>query len=98
MKKFWLGILALIAPGVAAPASAADLAAYMYPPPLMYDWSGFYIGANGGGGWSHTWLDVTSFRAPLVAPFGEGCHDGSGGVVGGQIGYRWQAGFWVFGF
>src|SRR6516165_820835 len=104
MKKFWLGTVALIALGVAAPASAADLAATPYtkaPLPMVasiYDWSGFYIGANGGGGWSHTCLDVTSFRAPLVAPFGEGCHDGSGGVVGGQIGYRWQAGFWVFGF
>src|SRR6185436_4950070 len=27
----------------------------------------------------------------------EGNHDASGGTVGGQIGYRWQAGTWVFG-
>ena len=27
----------------------------------------------------------------------EGCHDATGGVAGGQIGYRWQAGSWVFG-
>jgi outer membrane immunogenic protein len=27
----------------------------------------------------------------------EGCHDATGGVAGGQIGYRWQAGGWVFG-
>jgi outer membrane immunogenic protein len=27
----------------------------------------------------------------------EGCHDATGGTVGGQIGYRWQAGTWVFG-
>ena len=39
-------------------ASAADLAARPYtkaPPPAVvaaYDWSGFYIGANGGGAWS----------------------------------------------
>jgi outer membrane immunogenic protein len=64
----------------------------------IYDWSGFYIGANGGGGWSSTCLDVTSFRVVVAPPFGEGCHDGSGGVAGGQIGYRWQAGTWVFGF
>ena len=30
-------------------------------------------------------------------PVAEGCHDASGGTVGGQIGYRWQAGTWVFG-
>ena len=27
----------------------------------------------------------------------EGCHDATGGTVGGQIGYRWQASQWVFG-
>src|SRR5207244_6569115 len=27
----------------------------------------------------------------------EGCHDATGGIAGGQIGYRWQAGAWVFG-
>ena len=27
----------------------------------------------------------------------EGCHDATGGVAGGQIGYRWQSGAWVFG-
>ena len=27
----------------------------------------------------------------------EGCHDATGGVAGGQIGYRWQSAAWVFG-
>ena len=27
----------------------------------------------------------------------EGCHDATGGVAGGQVGYRWQSGAWVFG-
>jgi outer membrane immunogenic protein len=101
MKKFLLATVGLIALGIAAPASAADLAARPYtkaPPPVVaiYDWSGFYIGANGGGAWSHKCWDVTSFRAP-VTPFSEGCHDATGGVVGGQIGYRWQSAGWVFG-
>src|ERR1700738_2215668 len=101
MKKFLLVTVGLVALGIAAPASAADLAARPYtkaPPPVVaiYDWSGFYIGANGGGGGSHKCWDVTSFRGP-VAPFREGCHDATGGVVGGQIGYRWQTAGWVFG-
>jgi outer membrane immunogenic protein len=33
----------------------------------------------------------------VLGPFAEGCHDADGGTVGGQIGYRWQAGTWVFG-
>ena len=29
--------------------------------------------------------------------FADGCRSRSGGVIGGQIGYRWQASQWVFG-
>ena len=99
MKKFLLATVGLVALGMAAPASAADLAArpYKAPPPVVavYDWSGFYIGANGGGGWSHKCWDVNNFLTPRAVA--EGCHDATGGVVGGQIGYRWQSAGWVFG-
>ena len=104
MKKFLLATVGLVALGMAAPASAADLAARPYtkaPPPVVapiYDWSGFYIGANGGWGSSRKCWDVTNFPGATIVPtFGEGCHDATGGVVGGQIGYRWQSAGWVFG-
>jgi outer membrane immunogenic protein len=104
MKKLLLGVVGLAALGVSAPASAADLAARPYtkaPPPMIaaiYDWSGFYIGANGGGGWSHKCWDRTStLGVPVVPSVAEGCHDATGAVAGGQIGYRWQASSWVFG-
>ena len=96
MKKVLLVTASLIALGAAAPAIAADLAArpYTKAPPMiaaLYDWSGFYIGINGGWGSSNNSWDA-------LAPFGsEGSHDASGGTVGGQVGYRWQAGTWVFG-
>ena len=101
MKKILLGTVALIAFGAAAPVSAADLAArpYTKAPPMVaaiYDWSGFYIGANGGYGWSRQCVDVAAING-VAAVFGEGCNDKGGGIVGGQIGYRWQAGTWVFG-
>jgi outer membrane immunogenic protein len=32
-----------------------------------------------------------------VASFREGCHDATGGLAGGQMGFRWQSGGWVFG-
>src|SRR6202051_1846907 len=59
MKKFLLATVGLAALGMAAPASAADLAARPYtkaPPPMVaaiYDWTGFYIGLHGGGGSRH---------------------------------------------
>ena len=99
MKKVLLVTASLIALGAAAPAVAADLAArpYTKAPPMVaaaYDWSGFYIGVNGGWGSSrNSWDSV-----PPGVLFGpEGSHDATGGTVGGQIGYRWQAGGFVFG-
>jgi outer membrane immunogenic protein len=99
MKNLCVACVGLVVLGMAGTASAADMAVKAPPPaplPVIYNWSGFYIGANGGGGWSNKCWDLTSFRGP-VASFREGCHDASGGVVGGQIGYRWQSSNWVFG-
>ena len=100
MKKILLGVIGLAAVGMSAPASAADLAARPYtkaPPPMVaavYDWTGFYIGANGGLGSSRKcWASIVPNL--LIGP--EGCHDATGGTAGGQIGYRWQASSWVFG-
>jgi outer membrane immunogenic protein len=104
MKKFLLGTVGLAALGLATPASAADLAARPYtkaPPPMVaavYDWSGFYIGGNAGGGFSHKCWDINNaVGVPIVPAFREGCHDASGAIAGGQIGYRWQSASWVFG-
>lgn len=98
MKKLLLGIAGVIA--LVAPASAADLAArpYAKAPAMIaavYDWSGFYIGANGGWGSSRKCWDNVTGAGVLIA--NEGCHNATGGVAGGQIGYRWQTGAFVFG-
>src|SRR6185437_5818544 len=99
MKKVLLVTASLIALGAAAPAVAADLAArpYTKAPPMVaavYDWSGFYIGANGGWGSSRNCWDFLPVGGGVAS---DGCHDADGGTVGGQVGYRWQAGTWVFG-
>jgi outer membrane immunogenic protein len=74
-------------------AAAADLSlAPLYkasPPPVAvapYDWSGFYIGINGGGGWGHSHWGGTG------TGFGV-----DGGQVGGTAGYNRQIGNFVFG-
>lgn len=51
--------------GVVGAASAADLPARMYTKasPVVapvYDWTGFYIGLNGGGASSHECYTITS--------------------------------------
>lgn len=88
MKRFLVAAAAFAAVwGVAAHASAADLTET--PVAANYDWSGLYIGANGGWGSSHSCWDGV---------FGsEGCHNATGGSGGAQLGYRWQSNNWVFG-
>jgi outer membrane immunogenic protein len=108
MKKFVLAAFALSFSALSA--SAADLAARPYTKApaavaAVYDWSGFYVGANGGGAWSRNCWSADPFTlnlgAAFPAPFAiagpEGCHTASGAVAGGQIGYRWQREAWVFG-
>ena len=104
MKRLAFVAAGMVALGVAGPAAAADLPARTYTKaPVMveapyYDWSGFYIGINGGGGSSHKCWDVTNNGvAALALAVPEGCHDATGGTFGGQIGYRWQSAAWVFG-
>jgi outer membrane immunogenic protein len=103
MKKLLLATTGLVAFGIVAPAAAADLAArpYTKAPAIMmaaYDWSGFYIGINGGGGTSHKCWDATNDGTVAIVPSApEGCHDATGGTVGGQVGYRWQSANIVFG-
>lgn len=60
-----------------------------YTPPY-YDWSGIYVGGNGGGGWSDTTFD---FKAAGVLL---GAHP-TGALAGGQVGFNVQRGSWVFG-
>ena len=95
-------VLALLISGA---ASAADLpvapaVTYVKPAPaaLLYNWGGFYVGANGGWGTSHKCWDFTgTVAAPIAAPLSEGCHDADGGTLGGQFGYRWQYTYIILG-
>jgi outer membrane immunogenic protein len=101
MKKFLLSVVGLIALGMSAPASAADLPAAPYAKvpvmiPALYDWSGFYTGLNGGWGSSHKCWNTVDGTGAFIA--NEGCHNATGGFGGAQLGYRWGVGSsWIFG-
>jgi outer membrane immunogenic protein len=79
-------------------ASAADLRPYTKapppPPPVpMFSWTGFYFGLNIGGKWANVDQTVTG-PATTVSFTGD---TNSSVIGGGQIGYNWQTGAWVFG-
>ena len=83
----------------AAPAFAADAVAPVRPqgapiyqaPTPVYDWSGFYLGVNGGYAFGRSsWSDP-------FAGGDSGRFNTKGGLIGGQIGYNWQVGRTVLG-
>jgi outer membrane immunogenic protein len=77
-------------------ASAADLPrkAPVMPMPVAaaYNWSGFYIGAHVGGGWSQHEVSADELSGLVVAT-----PQGSGILGGGQIGFNIQNGSFVWG-
>lgn len=84
-----LGVLSLV-----SPALGADLATYIKAPALaapVYDWSGFYVGAFGGGGvGNHNVNDSLGPNSPF-ANFTAN-YSSQGGVAGGEAGYNFQSG------
>jgi outer membrane immunogenic protein len=102
MKTTLLAAASLIAVGTAL-AHAADLPARASSKApgivaAIYDWTGFYVGLNAGGGSSHNcWTNTNSLGALTMPGASEGCQNATGGLVGGQIGYRMQSAAWIFG-
>ena len=69
MKKLLLGVAALLAISATSPVSAADMPMKAAPPPPIipvYNWTGFYVGANGGWG---TQPQLLEFRNPRWASY-----------------------------
>src|SRR5262249_3764244 len=93
-----IAFLAVAALAAAPSAFAADLGGprtpsikdgpYLAPSVAAtpFSWTGFYLGAHAGYGWSN--VDWQGLSDSL---------EGSGWLAGGQIGYNWQRGALVFG-
>ena len=92
----------LVTPLVVPAATAADLGdkpgrrkvVKVEPVPEVpevspFSWTGLYVGAHIGYGWSDIdWREPPAFTAS---------HDGSGWLLGAQVGYNWQVGRLVWG-
>ena len=91
-KPLLIGVCA--AAFVAGPALGADLPivkAQPVPAPVpMFNWNGFYIGANIGGAWSSSTVTDVVTGASFST-------DDSGFIGGGQVGFNYQVNSFVFG-
>jgi outer membrane immunogenic protein len=110
MRKFLFASSAIAALVMAAPATAADMpvkARPLPPPPPVFSWTGFYIGAHVGGAWGTTESSLKNVSATFCE-FGFCETDSIGGFVipisqtqtngflgGVQGGYNWQVAPWL---
>lgn len=96
MKALRVALLAAAAAFATIPSAiAADLGGgpprrsvkdVPYAAPSVFSWTGLYVGAHLGYGWSDVdWEGVSNSLG------------GSGALAGGQIGYNWQKGALVYG-
>jgi outer membrane immunogenic protein len=98
MKSFYKysGSVAFVLLATAAvSANAADLPIKAAPAPVMaqvYNWTGFYIGVNGGYGWG-----TQDPLTPFSNRFDRTSFNTNGGMIGGTIGAQIQQGYVLLG-
>src|SRR5262245_47357805 len=85
------GIAALSLLAVSFTAEAADIPRPVYKGPVRsvvayYNWTGFYVGVNGGYGWGES-----SWNSPAIS------NSPTGWTAGGTLGFNYQMGSWVLG-
>jgi outer membrane immunogenic protein len=93
MKRILLTAVSLGVLGLVSPALGADLPIYTKAPALAtpaYDWSGFYVGVFGGGGFGNHNLQNALGNAGF-ANFTLN-YESTGGIAGGEVGYNVQSG------
>jgi outer membrane immunogenic protein len=98
MKKFLIVAAGLAA--LATPALAADMPLKASAPVVSpaYDWTGYYVGVNGGYGWSGNVgpITYTNGIGQVFTTTGTTFND-KGGFGGVQAGYNMQMGHFVLG-
>jgi outer membrane immunogenic protein len=99
MKRVLLTTVSLGVLGLVSPALGADLGTYTKAPALAsptYDWSGFYVGVFGGGGWGNHNVNDALGPASPNANFTAN-YSSQGGMAGGEGGFNFQSGNVVVG-
>jgi outer membrane immunogenic protein len=95
MTKFFLTTIALVAWVPAA--FAADLPARVpmpvkaqpYMAPVLFSWTGCYVGVEGGGNWGRS-SQTAAANTPIAGTPITGNFNMSGGIAGGTVGCNYQ--------
>jgi outer membrane immunogenic protein len=91
LKKILVGavVAAAIGGGAAQTSFAADMPMKAAPVAIGYHWTGIYGGIHAGAG--------TGTKDWAFVPTNSTSHKVNGAIGGGQLGFNYQIGSWVFG-
>jgi outer membrane immunogenic protein len=99
MKRIRLTTVSLGVLGLLSPAFGADLPSASKTPAAtapVYDWTGVYVGAFGGGGYGNHNVNNANGTNTAFSDFTAN-YSSTGGVAGGEAGYNWQSGSYIVG-
>lgn len=95
MRRLAMAILGAVTIGAAVPAGAADIRMPVKAAPAYvqtyYNWTGFYLGGHVGYGWAD--FEGSDTLTGLLTDSASA----RGLIYGGQLGFNYQMGSWVFG-
>jgi outer membrane immunogenic protein len=98
MKRVLFASVSLGVLGLLSPALGADLDVYTKAPAIatpLYDWSGFYVGVFGGGGYGNH--NLNNALGPAGFANFTVNYSSKGGLAGGEVGYNAQSGNYLVG-
>jgi outer membrane immunogenic protein len=98
MKRILFTTVSLGVLGLVSPALGADLSVYTKAPAIatpLYDWSGFYVGVFGGGGYGNH--NLNNATGPAGFANFTANYSSTGGIAGGEVGYNAQSGNYLVG-
>src|SRR5258708_14473388 len=98
MKRVLFTTVSLGVLGLLSTALGADLSVYTKAPAIatpLYDWSGFYVGVFGGGGYGNH--NLNNALGPAGFANFTANYSSTGGIAGGQVGYNAQSGNYLVG-
>ena len=98
MKRILLSTVSLGVLSLVSPAFAADLPYAKAPSAAtaVYDWTGVYVGAFGGGAFgNHNVNNALGSSSPFTNFTAN--YSSQGGLAGGEAGYNWQSGMYMVG-
>ena len=101
-SKFMISVAALSAILGIGTASAADMPMQSYSnapaiAPVIYSWTGFYVGGNFGYSWGKANSDFTNTPIGGLATTRSSSQNLNGALGGGQVGFNWQTNAFVWG-